>query len=177
MKTIALKDQIAASAAIYGNAMTDVELLNLFASAATINRVLGYASDATIARVLDIASADTIARIEKLRSLQVPIVPDLDRKMYEATSKPGALQMSTWHTCGTTHCRGGWAVTFAGEAGKALEDALGTEAAARYIYEASTGRPAPNFYATDEDALEDIKRCASGQTNSGINRSREAASP
>jgi hypothetical protein len=46
--------------------------------------------------------------------VQIPIVPDLDRKVYEAT-KDGHLDMGKWHTsCGTTHCRAGWAVALAG---------------------------------------------------------------
>ena len=60
--------------------------------------------------------------------------------MLEVVSAEGALDMRTWHTCQTTHCRAGWAVTLAGKAGKELEDRLSTPVAAMLIYKASTGR-------------------------------------
>ena len=70
--------------------------------------------------------------------------------------------MGSWHACETTHCRGGWAVMLAGT-GRVLEACLGTAAAAALIHIASC--PAlegkvPDFYASDEDALADIKRLA-----------------
>jgi hypothetical protein len=90
----------------------------------------------------------------------VPVVPQLDAKILGAIEKGGALDMSTWHTCETTHCRAGWAIHIAGAAGYALEKKLGNSAmAGRAIYRASTGR-SPHFYATTERALADIRRCA-----------------
>jgi hypothetical protein len=132
------------------------------ASDSTIDRVLGLASDSTIDRVLDLASGSTVARIASIKKLEVPIVENLDQRMYEVT-KDGRLDMSSWH-CGTTHCRAGWAITFAGEAGATLEVAIGPAAAGRFIYEASTGRPAPDFYAGTAAATEDIARCAGAQS-------------
>ena len=35
----------------------------------------------------------------------------------KAIEDGGKLDMSTWHRCGTTHCRAGWAITLAGAAG------------------------------------------------------------
>jgi Pentapeptide repeats (8 copies) len=88
-------------------------------------------------------------------------IPDIHKAIYAAASKPGALDMGAWH-CGTAHCRAGWAVTLAGEGGAALEWAMGTPAAAAMIYLASD--PAleriPNFYASNEDALADMKLLA-----------------
>lgn len=52
----------------------------------------------------------------------VPIIENIHQKILEAVSVPKAFDMSTWHTCETTHCRAGWVVHLAGEAGKALED-------------------------------------------------------
>jgi len=91
----------------------------------------------------------------------VPVVDRLDAKILEAvTSGGGKLEMSTWHTCETAHCRAGWAIHLAGTAGYELERKLGnSERAGRAIYRASTGR-VPWFYASNEQALEDIKRCA-----------------
>jgi hypothetical protein len=113
--------------------------------------------------VLGIASDLMVARVARLRNLTVPVVEDLDRKMYEATKGGENFDMNSWH-CGTTHCRAGWAITLAGEAGAKLEAALGSANAGRYIYEASTGRPAPDFYATTNNALADIARCAGVST-------------
>ena len=94
------------------------------------------------------------------RNPDVPVIEQLDAKILAAvTSGKGTLDMSTWHKCKTTHCRAGWAITLAGEAGKALEDKYGPQRAGTYIYRASTGR-VPHFFATTERALEDIKRCA-----------------
>ena len=92
----------------------------------------------------------------------VPIIPDIHRAVYEAVSRSGALNMGNWHTCDTTHCRGGWIVELAGPGGKALEWAMGTLAAAAIIYMASDPKleKIPNFYATNQDALDDMKRLA-----------------
>lgn len=70
--------------------------------------------------------------------------------------------MSNWHSCDTTHCRGGWIVSLAGEAGRALEKISNTEFAAMQIYKASSPiRVSPvRFYETDEVAMRDIERCA-----------------
>ena len=124
------------------------------ASSSTIARVLDAASSSTITRVLDAASSSTITRL----NANVPIVDDLDHRMLGAV-EAGALDMRDW-PCGTTHCRAGWAITFGGHDGKKLESLVGPEIAGRLIYEASTGRIAPDFYASNEDAIADIRRCA-----------------
>ena len=91
----------------------------------------------------------------------VPVVENLDQRILDAIALPGnVLDMGDWHTCDTTHCRAGWAVHLAGQPGYALERQLGSaERAGRAIYRASTGR-SPYFFASTEDALADIKRCA-----------------
>ena len=69
--------------------------------------------------------------------------------------------MSTWHTCGTTHCRGGWVVHLAGDAGYALEKFHNTLLAAQLIYKASGYQINPcRFYDNNEAALADMKRLA-----------------
>ena len=72
------------------------------------------------------------------------------------------LKMDEWHNCETTHCRAGWVVHLAGERGKLLEAYTNTEFAAMQIYKASSDiNVSPmRFYASNEDAMEDIKRCA-----------------
>ena len=88
-------------------------------------------------------------------------IPDIHKAVYAAASAPGALNMRDWH-CGTAHCRAGWVVTLAGDAGKALEWAMGTPAAAAMIYMASDPalEKVPNFYDTNEGALADMARLA-----------------
>ena len=68
--------------------------------------------------------------------------------------------MGNWHSCETAHCRAGWVVTLAGEAGKALEWAIGTPAAAAVIYMSSDPEleKIPNFYCNHETAMADMKR-------------------
>ncbi len=90
-------------------------------------------------------------------------IPDIHKAVFEAASAPGALGMGQWH-CGTTHCRAGWVVTLAGDGGKVLEWAMGTPAAAAMIYLASDPKleKMPDFYASNEAALADMKRLADG---------------
>jgi len=94
----------------------------------------------------------------------VPVIEALDAKILAALdSGAGKLDMSDWHICQTTHCRAGWAITLAGERGKALEAEYGSESAGAMIYRASTGR-VPYFYDTTDRALQDIRTQAALQT-------------
>jgi hypothetical protein len=69
--------------------------------------------------------------------------------------------MSTWHTCETTHCRAGWVVTLAGEAGKKLEAFHNTELAAMLIYRESGSPINPaRFYDGNKAALADMAKRA-----------------
>ncbi len=86
----------------------------------------------------------------------VPVVPLLDATICKlVNSGEGKLEMSDWHSCETTHCRAGWAIHLAGEAGYALEEKYDSERAGGMIYRASTGRW-PDFFADNKSALEDI---------------------
>ena len=90
--------------------------------------------------------------------VDVPVIPDIDATILAAIEMPGAaLEMARWHTCETTHCRAGWAIHLAGDAGYALEERLGSSAAGALIYAASGSHPVPEWGATDEDALEDLR--------------------
>jgi len=95
----------------------------------------------------------------------VPVVPDIDKQILAAvTANPELFDMGSWHgeaSCGTAHCRAGWAITLAGEAGKKLEQEVGSACAGSLIYAASRpDKPIPNFYDTTENALADLKACA-----------------
>ncbi len=106
------------------------------------------------------------ARRYRERHPDIPVVEKLDSRILDAvTAKGGTLDMGRWHSgsCATTHCRAGWAITLAGEAGAALETAVGPHRAGLMIYRASTGR-SPWFFAPNDVALEDIKACAALET-------------
>ena len=88
----------------------------------------------------------------------VPRVEHIDAAILAAVEAGGKLAMDTWHTCKTTHCRAGWAITLAGEPGAALEARVGPAAAGSLIYAASRpGMPVPDFYATNEAALASMR--------------------
>jgi uncharacterized protein YjbI with pentapeptide repeats len=114
----------------------------------------------------------------------VPIIPDLDGQIlalitdYDGTVRLGKmrdeeeaaaenrLEMSVWNTCKTTHCRGGWAITLAGDEGNRLRKKYGTCLTAVLLYHAAYPTlPLPDFYATNEEALEDIRQRASHKPN------------
>ena len=92
----------------------------------------------------------------------VPVVENIHRQVLEAVSRPGALRMATWHTCDTSHCRAGWVIHLAGQAGYDLAGRVGSEDAGRLIYAASSSQKLPwNAFWQDEDkAMADIRRCA-----------------
>jgi hypothetical protein len=127
----------------------------------TLTRGLSVVDDYTLARVLSVVDDRALTcglsgvdsfglkRISRFRSFRVPIVPDLDKRVAEAVEQ---------HGLGAG--RYAWAITLAGEAGAALKAAVGPEMAGRLIYEASTGRIAPDPYMPNEEALADIRRCA-----------------
>ena len=150
MSTIKLIDQFRASSALHAAALNKIASMD----DATLGRVLASMDDATLGRVLASMDGATLARVD----VPVPVVADLDARML-AAAESGNLDMGKWH-CGTTHCRAGWAVVFGGDDGARLEQVIGTEMAGRLIYEASTGRIAPNFYASNDAAIADIRACA-----------------
>ena len=94
--------------------------------------------------------------------MPVPVVPNIHARVLAAATAPGALDMGRWHTCGTTHCRGGHVTHLAGAAGAALETRYGMPAAAMMIYRASSPIRVPptRYYDTAEEALADMRRCA-----------------
>jgi hypothetical protein len=69
--------------------------------------------------------------------------------------------MRSFHRGETTHCRAGWVVHLAGDAGYKLESDTGTVFAAMQIYKASGYTISPvRFFDDDVTALADMKRLA-----------------
>jgi uncharacterized protein YjbI with pentapeptide repeats len=85
----------------------------------------------------------------------------IDAGIAEAVGDGENLDMGSWHnSCGTAHCRAGWAVTLHPQ-GKKLEVEFGTNAAAALIYNAcSNSERTPNWFAGNAEALADIRRLA-----------------
>lgn len=97
------------------------------------------------------------AKKARVEELVVPKIENLDNQILIqlALTPKNKLDMGDWHTCKTTHCLAGWAITLAGKEGKALEKELGPAVAGGLIYAESTGH-VPNFYAGTQDALCDL---------------------
>jgi hypothetical protein len=96
----------------------------------------------------------------------VPIIPNIHKAVYESASHPEALAMEHVHTCANTHCRAGWVITLAGEAGKALERFYDWNLAAMKIYDASAPGFKINpsrFFDSNADALADMKQLAEAE--------------
>ena len=92
---------------------------------------------------------------------RVPKIKNIHSKVYEAAKRPRALKMDDFHTCETTHCRAGWVVHLAGEAGYALEEIFDTEIAAILIYKVSGYEiDAIKFFDSKKEALADMKQLA-----------------
>ena len=110
-------------------------------------------------RDADLKGADL--RFAKFSEI-IPKIENIDAAILAAVRSSGcSLEMDAWHTCETTHCRAGWAIHLAGEAGKALEYQLGSAVAGALIYAVSRpNKPIPNFYAATNEALLDLIACA-----------------
>lgn len=102
-------------------------------------------------------------RAEKTADLVVPAISNIHASIYAAASQPKALDMGDFHRCETTHCRAGWAIHLAGEAGYDLEKRFGSILAAMIIYDASDPayRISPcDFFVSNEVALENMRQLA-----------------
>ena len=92
------------------------------------------------------------------------LVEALDRTILAALdASTWRLDMGSYHyhgVCGTTHCRAGSAIVLH-PIGRDLEAVFGPWLAGAAIYLRSTGA-VPNFFASDDDALADMRRAAGG---------------
>ena len=117
-------------------------------------------------RGADLSDANLIgAYLSGVNLSDAPKIENIHQKVYAAASQTDALDMGYWHKCETTHCRAGWVTTLAGGEGKALEDRIGTPAAAMLIYLASdpTIEKFPDFYCGNDEALADMKEMADAE--------------
>lgn len=93
----------------------------------------------------------------------LPVVPNIDAAILALIEEdPACFNMDVWRSdCGTVLCRAGLAARLAGEAGEAMVQRFRHQAAGGLIYGGSRpGIPIPDFFASNEDALKDIKACA-----------------
>jgi len=118
--------------------------------------------------VADLRGADL--REVSVGTLEIPVVSNIDAAILAAIETPGCgLEMNNWHTCKTTHCRAGWAIHLAGEKGYELEKRVSPVTAGALIYAVSRpGKRVPDFYASNEDALADLRQCAAKSQNLDI---------
>lgn len=100
--------------------------------------------------------------------MDIPVIENIHQKVLDAVSVDGALDMSQWHSCDTTHCRAGWVEVLAGQGGKKLAEQTSTLFAAMQIYKASSPiKVSPvRFFDPANKAMEDMKRCANEEINS-----------
>ena len=102
-----------------------------------------------------------------LGGFNAPSIPDIDAAILAAIENGGTLEMGEWHTCETTHCRAGWAIHLAGDAGRALETRIGPSAAGALIYAASGSHPVPYWHAANAKAMADLRERAA-RSNAAI---------
>jgi hypothetical protein len=140
--------------------LRDAYLSDAIGAPASLSDATAESAEQRLAR-----EAQRAARFRK-RFADVPVIPFIDAKILAAVeANPTQFDMSTWHSveaCETTHCRAGWAVHLAGEAGYALEAKYDAAYAGRLIYLVSAGY-LPDFFCDNKTALADIKARAAEQ--------------
>ena len=77
------------------------------------------------------------------------------------------LKMSSWHSCKTVHCLGGWTVHLCGKAGYEAEEAFGgtPQAASLILLKSRPDAPLPNLYASNEAAMAFIEARAAEEAD------------
>ncbi|HYH67426.1 MAG TPA: hypothetical protein VD866_22195, partial [Urbifossiella sp.] len=128
---------------------------------ASVGRYASVGPGASVGRYASVGPGASVGESAS-KPPDVPTVPHIDAAILAAVERDGCrLNMDTWHQCETTHCRAGWAIHLAGQAGYDLERYWGSWLAGTLIYRLS--RPntrTPDFYATDGAALADIREWA-----------------
>jgi hypothetical protein len=169
-----LRGAVLRGAVLSGADLRDADLRDAVLSGAVLRDAVLRDADLRDADLRDAVLRDADLRDADLRGADLrgadlrdcPVkIPNIHSAVYGAASKPQALDMGHWHTCETTHCRAGWVVALAGEGGRALEWAYGTPAAAAMIYMASDPKleRVPDFYCSNQEALDDMRRLAEAE--------------
>jgi uncharacterized protein YjbI with pentapeptide repeats len=87
----------------------------------------------------------------------LPIAADAAERLKAVAAtalQPDALEMESWHTCGTTHCIAGWAIHLAGEPGQLMELMMGADLAGLLLLGTEAHQ---HFYDSNEKALEYLR--------------------
>jgi len=87
----------------------------------------------------------------------LPIAADAAERLKAVAAtalQPDALEMESWHTCGTTHCIAGWAIHLAGELGRLMESMMGADLAGLLLLGTEAHQ---HFYDSNEKALEYLR--------------------
>jgi hypothetical protein len=87
-------------------------------------------------------------------AIGLPIAADAADRLIavaNAALQPDALEMDSWHTCGTTHCIAGWAIHLAGEPGRIMEQTMGAATAGLFLLGTEAYK---HFYDSNEKARE-----------------------
>jgi hypothetical protein len=115
-------------------------------------------ADLTYADLRGAGLRDADLRDADLRDAKgLPIATDAADRLKavaQAALQPDALEMSVWHTCGTTHCIAGWAIHLAGEPGRAMESMMGAEVAGLLLLGTEAHQ---HFHDSNEKALEYLR--------------------
>lgn len=98
----------------------------------------------------------------------VPLIANLDAAILAAvehsqTLGKAGMDMSTWHTCESTHCRAAWAIHLAGPEGYKLEEKYGPAMAGTLLYLKAGATQIPDWYESNDAALANIRERAGVQ--------------
>ena len=149
----------------------DLSYADLTGSDLSHTKLRGAFLTGTKLRGVKLSHADL--REIKLDDKEVPVIEGIHKRVYEEASRctsrgTNHLDMSDWHSdCGTSHCRAGLVIHLAGEAGSTLENEVGPAAAGALIYLASDPQMTrvPDFYCSNEAALEDMQLMAESEVS------------
>jgi hypothetical protein len=169
-----LRDAVLRDAVLRDADLRDAVLRDADLSGAVLRDAVLRDADLSGAVLRDADLSGAVLRGAVLRGADwLPRITNIHQSIYNAARQEGALDMASWHRngyCGTTHCRAGWAVVLTGEGGRVLEGIYGTNAAAALIYQASDPKleRIPNWIASNQDALDDMRMKAEAEAASAV---------
>jgi len=171
-----LSDAVLSGAVLSGADLSGADLSGADLSDADLRGAVLSGADLSGA---DLSDADLSGAVLSEILETVPLIPSIDAAILAAieankTKGTNGLDMRSWHGkdeidetnwCSTTHCRAGYAICLAGKEGFALEKKYGPANAGMFLYLKSTpNEPVPNWTASNQDAMADMKARAARQT-------------